>query len=121
VPLTRSSGFPAEANRILIEWITRMQMVLNLETTPILSRLMIDEKNIDGTVLQLTTFILQEFFRSSAGGQREVPFEKLHPLTASILQAIFEPFVDEVEKILFERRREEQVQSDRQGGEEAAS
>lgn len=107
VPLTSSQRLSTEANRILVEWITRLQMVLNLETEPILSRLMVDEKNIEGSVHELTTFILQEFFHSPVGGALEIPFETLHPLTASILQTVFEPFMDEVERILTERQRQE--------------
>lgn len=93
-----AGGMDASVNAVLVEWITRMQMVLSLETVPILNKLMVDEKNIDGTVLQLTTFVLQEFFHSSKGGSRKVGFEKLHPLTASILQTVFEPFMDKIEK-----------------------
>ncbi len=91
-------GMDAQTKAILVEWITRMQMVLSLEATQILTRLMVDERNIDGTVLQLTTFVTQEFFQSSKGGRRKVPFESLHPLTASILQTVFEPFMDRMEK-----------------------
>ena len=83
-----------ETNALLVDWITRMQMVLSLDPHTILMTLMVDEKNIDGTVLQLTTFTLEEFFKSKAGGGRVIAFEKLHPLTASILQTVFEPFFD---------------------------
>ena len=94
----------AETNALLVDWITRMQMVLSLDPQNILMTLMVDEKNIDGTVLQLTTFTLEEFFKSKAGGSRIITFEKLHPLTASILQTVFEPFLDVVEKRLLEER-----------------
>ena len=75
-----------------------MQTVLSIDPRTILLTLMVDEKNIDGTVLQLTTFVLEEFFRSKAGGHSHIPFEKLHPLTASILQTVFEPFLEDIEK-----------------------
>src|SRR3989344_5961978 len=94
----------AETNALLADWITRMQMVLSLDPHNILMTLMVDEKNIDGTVLQLTTFTLEEFFKSKAGGGRIIAFEKLHPLTASILQTVFDPFLDLVEKKLLEER-----------------
>ncbi len=84
-------------NRILIAWITRMQMVMALEAAKILQKLMVDEGNIDGTVLQLTTFILQEFFKSKEGGGRTAPFESLQGLSVSILQTVFEPFLDLLE------------------------
>jgi hypothetical protein len=101
VQLTKTGELDRKANKMLIEWIVRMQMVLAREPENILMRLMVDEQNIDGTVLQLTTFVLQEFFRSDAGGERDIPFEKLHTLTASILQTVFEPFLDRMERSRF--------------------
>jgi hypothetical protein len=98
--LTTGGELDAEMNHLLIEWITRMQMVLALSPDKILLRLMVDDKNIDGTVLQLTTFVLQEFFETRG---RVVEFEKLQPLTASILQTVFQPFIGGVRKILAER------------------
>jgi hypothetical protein len=74
-----------------------MQMVLSLEAEQILTRLMIDEETIDGTVLQLTTFVLQEFFREKKGNMSAVPFEKMHLLTGNILQTVFEPFMDRID------------------------
>ena len=53
-----------------------------------------DEHNIDGTVLQLASFVLQEFFRSNQGGRREAPFQNLQALAGNILQVVFEPFLD---------------------------
>lgn len=103
VKLTSSPLLSAQANRALIEWMTRMQMVLSLESEPILLRLMVDEHNIDGTVLQLCTYVLQEFFRTPEGGGREIVFEKLHPLTTSILQTVFEPFVEDVQAHLLRK------------------
>ena len=101
----KPSGDDASANQKMIEWITRMQMVLSLDPRNILLKLMVDEQNIDGTVLQLTTFVLEAFFHSEAGGKREAPFEKLHPLTASILQTVFAPFLEDIEQHLLERER----------------
>jgi len=98
--LTKSGELDADTNRTLVEWITRMQMVLSLAPEKILLRLMIDEKNIDGTVLQLTTFVLQEFFQNRG---RETPFEKIQPLTASILQTVLQPFMGSVRKALLEQ------------------
>ncbi len=103
---TQSGSKNALANSTLIEWITRMQMVLSLESEQILTRLMLDEHTIDGTVLQLTTFVLQEFFKSPAGGSKDLPFEQLHPLTASILQTVFDPFMSSLEKKLLQKSQE---------------
>ncbi|MBT5468174.1 hypothetical protein HOK40_00595 [Candidatus Peregrinibacteria bacterium] len=104
VALTKSDDMDPETNRALIDWITRMQMVLAQSPEQILLKLMIDEKNIDGTVLQLTTFVLQRFFEDR---KRSTEFEKLQPLTASILQTVFEPFIGSVKKILIERANPE--------------
>lgn len=87
----------ARTNRVLIAWITRMQMVMALEAKKILSKLMVDAHNIDGTVLQLATFILQEFFKTPDGGSRTAPFDSLQGLSMSILQTVFEPFLDQIE------------------------
>lgn len=99
--LTTHSSFDAQANQKLVIWITRLQMVLSVDPDSILMRLMIDEKNLDSTILQLTMFVLQQFFLEL---QREAPFEKLQPLTASILQTVFEPFIGQVRKRILEER-----------------
>tara|TARA_Y100000310_G_scaffold185749_1_gene185809 strand:- start:338 stop:1027 length:690 start_codon:yes stop_codon:yes gene_type:complete len=103
--LTKSGEIDAETNRALVDWITRMQMVLAVNPEKILLKLMIDDKNIDGSVLQLATFVLQRFF---ADRKKLAEFEKLQPLTASILQAVFEPFIGNVQKILLERGEEDE-------------
>ena len=102
--LTKTGEIDAETNRALFDWITRMQMVLSLSPEQILTKLMIDDKNIDGSVLQLTTFVLQRFFESR---KKSAEFEKLQPLTASILQTVFEPFIGAARKALAEVKEEE--------------
>ena len=103
VQLIEGGKIGEEVNRALVEWITRMQMILNMETQQILEKLMIDESNIDGTVLQLTTFVLQEFFRMEVGGRRDIPFEQLHTLAGNVLQTVFEPFLDAIDRKLLQR------------------
>ena len=93
--LSKGNELDADTNRTMVEWITRMQLVLSLSPEKILSTLMIDAKNIDGSVLQLTTFVLQEFFKSQ---KKSVAFEKVQPLTMSILQTVFEPFIATAKK-----------------------
>ena len=95
--IVQGESIDVRANRILISWITRMQMVIALDAQKILQKLMVDNHNIDGTVLQLTTFVLQEFFRSPDGGNRVAEFANLQSLTISILQSVFEPFLHLVE------------------------
>jgi len=82
-----------------------MQLVLSMSPKKILTTLMIDEKNIDGTVLQLATFVVKDFFHSH---ERKVEFEKIQPLTASILQAVFEPFIGQVKKAFLKQEDEEE-------------
>jgi len=82
-------------NRQLIDWITRLQMILTHDAERILNSLLLDDKHVDGSVLQLTTFILQEFFKNE---EKELSFEKAQPLTASILQTVFEPFLHHAKK-----------------------
>ncbi|MFH0770706.1 MAG: hypothetical protein V1926_05015 [Candidatus Peregrinibacteria bacterium] len=98
--LMKGGNFDETSNRMLVEWITRMQLVLSLTPQQILLALMVDEQNIDGTVLQLATFVLQEFFSER---KRAITFEKLQPLTVSILQAVFQPFMGPVRTLLRER------------------
>ena len=98
--LLRPGELDAATNRALIDWITRLQLVLSMNPEKILLKLMTDEKHVDGTVLQLTTFILQEFF---AGQGRDAPFEKIQPLTASILQTVFEPFIGNSREALLQK------------------
>lgn len=102
--LTKTGDLDAETNRAMIDWITRMQMVLSTNPEKILLKLMIDQKNIDGTVLQLTTFVLQRFFEQR---KKSAQFEKLQPLTASILQTVFEPFIGAVRKAILDQPEEE--------------
>ncbi len=106
--LTKSGDLDSLAHSSLVEWITRMQMVLSLETVPILMKLLVDERNIDGSVLQLATFVLQDYFHSPSGGKKSLPFEKLHALTGSILQTVFVPFMDAVEKKSLQKPRDEE-------------
>jgi len=100
IQLTEDGHFDDEANRTLVEWITRMQMVLALEPEKILLKLMVDEGNIDGTVLQLATFVMKDYL---ANQHKKTPFEKIQPLTANILQAVFEPFLPAAKKAFLEQ------------------
>jgi hypothetical protein len=95
--LMKNQKLDIQTNRMLIDWITRLQMVLSLEAMRIVPALMIDEKNMDGSVLQLTVFIIQDFFRAQS---MNISYEKLQPLSASILQAIFKPHMGEVRDVL---------------------
>ncbi len=91
-----NSNLPAEMNRELLEWISHMQLIVSMDAKNILSHLLIDDQNIDGTVLQLTTFVLSEFFGQHG---RKIMFDQLQPLTANILQNVFEPFLHHIVKL----------------------
>lgn len=93
--LTTTGELDPQMNKALVAWITRMQLVLSLAPEKILLRLMLDERKIDGTVLQLATFVVKEFFLQHG---KTVAFEKIQPLTASMLQATFEPFIGSARK-----------------------
>lgn len=95
--LTKTGELDPAMNRAIVAWITRLQLVLSLSPEKILTKLMVDEKNMDGTVLQLATFIVKDFFHHHG---KAVAFEKVQPLTASILQTVFEPFIKRVRTFL---------------------
>jgi hypothetical protein len=101
-----------KGNRLLIQWITRMQLVLSSEANTILGRIMLDEHHMDGTVLQLTTFVMQDFFASEDGGRKNIPFENLHAFTVNILQSIFEPFLENMDKQLLQSTKESMFDDD---------
>jgi hypothetical protein len=97
VSIVKGGNLDAHTNEEMIQWVTRMQLVLSMEAKEILRRLIVDGDNVDGTVLQLATFVLQEFFTQKLPSKEELPFEQLHPLTAGILQSVLEPFMDEID------------------------
>lgn len=101
--ITNKSLSP-EMNEELINWITRMQLVMSIDGEKILTRLIVDEHSIDGTVLQLTTFVLVEFFETHG---KPIPFDQLQPLTVSILQTIIEPHTEHIERFVEQKREEE--------------
>lgn len=96
VPVIAKGSLSREANRSLVMWVTRLQSMLAIESNEIIASLLIDEKNMDGTVLQLTAFILQEFF---AKQNIRPTFEELHALSGNILHAVFAPFIQKKTKL----------------------
>lgn len=101
--LTQGGHLPPEINETLIKWITRLQLVMSIDGEKIIRRLLVDAQNIDGSVLQLTTFVLVEFFAKSG---RPIVYEQLQPMTLSILQTLIEPHLAHVEKFLLEQEEE---------------
>lgn len=86
-----------KANVDIGNWITRMQAALHLHTEGIMQALLIDQGNLDGTVLQLTTFVLEEFLEAQG---KKAPFEHLQNLSMKILQTLFEPHMHLVQQTL---------------------
>lgn len=81
---------PADANEKLEKWILSMELVLATNPAQILKALIVEAGNIDGTVLQLTTFVLDEFMQSH---EKSVPFPALQNVSISILQSVFEDYM----------------------------
>ncbi len=102
--LKDDNGLGVEAKSSILLWISRLSLVMATDTEKILSKLMVDEDNIDGTVLQLSTYVLVDFFERQT---LAIPFEDLQPLTIKILQDVMEPHMETMEKY-FARLREEQ-------------
>lgn len=98
------NGLNPEMREALLLWISRLSLVMATDTEKILSRLMVDESNIDGTVLQLSTFVLMDFFEQAG---KPIPFQDLQPLTIKILQDVVEPHMDTMEQY-FARLKEEE-------------
>jgi hypothetical protein len=90
-------------------WIARMQTVLAFEHTAVLQSLMVDATNLDGTILQLTSFTVQEFLH--AKGQ-DAPFEKLQALTAAILQTLFQPYLEVLQQHMLEQEAAKNAEDD---------
>lgn len=104
IALTKNNKLDAASNRAMIDWITRLQLVLSLDAEDVLASLLLDEKNMDGTVLQLTAFVIQDFFKEH---KISASYERVQPLTASILQTVFQPYLG-IKKKTLERAREKE-------------
>jgi hypothetical protein len=90
--LTRKEEMPLPINvqEKIFQWSSRLELVLSIDADKILTKLMVDEHNIDGTVLQLTTFVVVDFFDMMS---LHAPYEELQPLTMKILQDLLEPYM----------------------------
>lgn len=90
--LTAHQSLGQETNRTLIEWITRLQIVLSLDHTSILPSIRETDGTLDLSLLQLTTFVIQEFLGTKG---KQVEYERVRQLSASILHMLFEPFLED--------------------------
>jgi hypothetical protein len=83
-----SEAMTTEDGERLGNWMIRIDLVLRSDTDAILNSLIVDDQNIDGTILQLTSFVLQEFLTAR---DKNPEFEQLQKLSAGILQSLFTP------------------------------
>lgn len=81
-----------ETNRTLIAWMTRIQIVLSLASTSILPSIRGADGALDLSLLQLLTFVIQEFFTAKGV---QVPYDRAQPFAAGILHMLLEPFCTE--------------------------
>lgn len=80
----------ADATAAMGRWILRLELSLALESPAILDALLLDDSNIDGTLLQLTTFVLQDFLRER---KQTITFEQTQAIAVRILQSLFGPYL----------------------------
>lgn len=83
-------NLPDEQVKELADWVVRVEQSLGSDPQRIIQSLLEDADNFDPTLLQLTTFVLEEFLR---GHDKSAEFEKLQPLAAMILQTVFSPYL----------------------------
>lgn len=84
------TALSVEANEEMARWLLRMEVTLHTNPDAILNSLIVEHQNIDGTVLQLTSFVLQEFLTTQ---QKTISFEQLQTLAAGVLQSLFTPYM----------------------------
>lgn len=101
IDLPAAASLSADMRNEILPWITRLQMVLATDPTRIVRSLMVDHSHMDGHVLDVGVFILQEFFQRHGKGSDA---EKVKPLATSLLQLVLEPFQGILEEL--ENRRE---------------
>jgi predicted nucleic acid-binding OB-fold protein len=104
-PALKSQELSSDMRQALLQWIARMELVVKIDTEAILKRLMTDEDNVDGTVLQISTFVLQDYFRSIG---RHIEYDDLQPLTIKILQDVVEDHLHSMAEYFRELRSKKQ-------------
>lgn len=83
-------NLPDEQTQELGDWVVRIEQALASDPQRTIQSLLEDADNFDPTLLQLTTFVLEEFLLMHA---KDAPFEKLQPVAAMILQSVFTPYL----------------------------
>lgn len=78
----------AASREQLANWANLISRVLASDSVRIVRSLLTGDRQIDGSVLQLTTFVLQEFLQESG---KTIAYEEVQPLAGNILQTVFGP------------------------------
>lgn len=78
-------------NEAFALWIVRMQQVLASDSQKIINALLVEDGNIDGTVLQVTAFVLQDYLEQSG---KKPDFAEIQQLSINILQSVFTKFME---------------------------
>ncbi len=89
----------------LAEWTIRVSQALAMDPERIIRSLLQDDQNFDPTLLQLMTFVMEEFLHMHA---KDAPYEKLQPVAAMILQSLFEPHMGNLELTQIESEESEE-------------
>lgn len=92
LPVPQSHELTDDNNQAFAAWILRMQQVLGSNSAVIIKSLLVEDGNIDGTVLQVTAFVLQEFLEERG---KKPDFEEIQKLSIGILQSVFTPFMEQ--------------------------
>jgi hypothetical protein len=79
----------------ILPWITDMQMVLAIHSEQILRSLLVDSKNIDGALLQLTIFCLQEHYKRFS---RAANYNDIQPIALQLLHTVLIPYLAVLQK-----------------------
>ena len=92
LPVPASHELTDDYNQAFASWILRMQQVLGTDSAKIIKALLVEDGNIDGTVLQISVFVLQEFLEERG---KKPEFEELQKLSIGILQSVFTPYMEQ--------------------------
>lgn len=104
VPQLLAEKKDSPLSRELAAWIARLKGVMTIDARSILLKLLVDEHNIDGSVLQLTTFVFMDHLASR---EQDVPYEEAQPMSIAMLQHVLEPFLHHVDADTLKEARNE--------------
>lgn len=107
---TTASSQELALNATVLEWLTKVQMVLASDPDGIIRPLLLDEKNIEGSVLQLTSFVLTEHFAAQG---KKVAYNKVQPIALQMLHSVLSPYIADIQKrVLAEKAQAARVEDD---------